>query len=413
MRILFIANTFPPGYTGGAEVANYHTCRGLIRRGISCSMLVLNNRHATPLDEWYELDTIPVHRVYTPPPKKRTAWNDVFDWRIYLAALKELRRLKPDIVHIHNVSGATLAPYLACRTLGTPVVNTLHDLWLLCPNNMRYQQDGSLCDPRQNPTGCDICLRRYDYWGVIPKRQERFAKLTANVRFFISPSQALIERHVEAGYERERFRLVRLGFESHSPEAPEHSGVQYIVETRQNYQTLLFGGGGVEIKGARVVLQALPMLLRHVERLRLVVAGGGEASLLELFRQYEPAVHLLGHVPFKEMRHLFSAADLTLVPSVCHENSPVIIFENYQVGTPVIGSAMGGIPELIKDHKTGYLFPVGNAAFLSERVIMHFARPANERRQMRQRCMEEVHTNLSLSQHIDGIINIYNEVLGS
>ncbi|MCX7902269.1 MAG: glycosyltransferase, partial [Burkholderiaceae bacterium] len=49
---------------------------------------------------------------------------------------RELERVQPDLVHIHNVSGATLAPHLACQAAGLPVVSTLHDLWLLCPNNM-------------------------------------------------------------------------------------------------------------------------------------------------------------------------------------------------------------------------------------------------------------------------------------
>jgi glycosyltransferase involved in cell wall biosynthesis len=412
MRVLFIANTFPPGYTGGAEVANYHTCRGLIRRGVSCSMLVLNNRITTPLDEFYELDTIPVHRIYVPPPKKRTPWTDLFDRRIYLAALKELRRLKPDIVHIHNVSGATLAPYVACRTLAIPVVNTLHDLWLLCPNNMRYRKDNTFCNPKYDPDGCQLCFNSYDYWAATPYRRQLFAKLTANVRFFISPSQAVIERHVEAGYERERFRLVRLGFEVQPPAIAEHPGVQHIIATRERYRTLVFAGGGIEIKGVKVVWEALPILLRHVENFRLVVAGTGEAHLFELFRPYESRVHLLGRVPFKEIRALFAAADLTVIASVWHENSPVVIFENFQVGTPVVGSNFGGIPEFIQHKETGYLFPLGDGARLAECVVEHFARRADERRRMRQRCLQQVHTNLSLAQHLDSLINVYHEVLG-
>ena len=124
MRVLFLTNTFPPGYTGGAEVANYHICRGLIRRGVRCSILVVNNRMAEPSDEWYELDGIPVHRVdfHT---KKRRPVTDVFDWRVYRAVRAELRRLKPDLIHVQNVSGATLAPYVACRTMKVPVVSII------------------------------------------------------------------------------------------------------------------------------------------------------------------------------------------------------------------------------------------------------------------------------------------------
>jgi len=155
------------------------------------------------------------------------------------------------------------------------------------------------------------------------------------------------------------------------------------------------------------------MMLRHIERLRVVVAGVGEERFLVQFHQYAPAVHVLGWVPFGEMRALFAAADLTIIPSVWHENSPVVIYENFHVGTPVVGSAFGGIPELIREGETGYLFPVGDAAALAERVILHFARPAYERRRMRQRCIEEVRTHLTLEKHIEGILQVYREALGN
>lgn len=411
MRVLALSNTFPPGYTGGAEIANYHTCRGLIRRGIECSILVLNNRMNAPVDEWYEFDTIPVHRIFF-HTEKRHPVRDVFDRRIYRAVLAELRRLKPDIVHIHNVSGATLAPYVACRVAGVPVVNTLHDLWLLCPNNMLYRRDGSFCNPAQTARGCRDCYRVYDFWGLIPHRRAVFAALTSNVRVFISPSQAVIDRHVEAGYAPQRFRLVRLGFEMQRVGEPSHVGLKRVLDESLRYRVVAFVGGGVLVKGARVLLEAIPLMLRHVERLRIVVAGHTGGQILALFKRYAPAVQVLGWVPFDEIRTLFAAADLTLVPSVWHENSPVVIFESFQVGTPVVGSAFGGIPELIHDGETGYLFPLGDAAALAERVILHFARPAHERRRMRQHCLAEIRTRLTLERHIESTLQIYREILG-
>ena len=410
MRVLFISNTFPPAYTGGAEVANYHTCRGLTRHGIDCSVLVVNNRMPWPVNKWYEIDGIPVHLVsFT--TFWRYAWRDVLDWRVYRRVRTELRQLKPDLVYISNVSGSSLAPYLACRIIGVPVVSVLHDLWLLCPNNMLYRADGSFCDPKQNPDGCRDCFRRYDFWGDIPYRRAVFAKLTSHVKLFISPSQALIDRHVEAGYSPGRFRLIRYGLREHVPEEPHHASVRQIVDTAYQYRTVAFAGGGVEIKGSRILLQAIPLLLSKIEHLRIIVAGAGDKEILAEFGQYASAVQVLGGVPFREMRSLFAAADLTIVPSVWHENSPVVIYENFQVGTPVVGSDFGGIPELINDRKTGYLFPVGNAGALAERVIYHFTRPAYERRQMRQSCTEEARTNLTLENNIEGTLQVYQEAL--
>ncbi len=411
MRVLHITNTFPPGYTGGAEIANYHSCRGLIRQGIDCSMLVLNNRISDSADEWYELDGIPVHRVTHRLP--RNALTDIFDWRFYRVVRSELHRLNPDLVHIYNVSGATLAPYLACRSLGVPVVNTLHDLWLLCPNNMLYRADGSFCDPRQQRVNCGRCFRRYDFWANVPYRRRLFAALTSNVRVFISPSQALIDRHVEAGYAAERFRLVRYGFAKPAPEKLSSSRLDGVLGDGHAQRTLVFAGGGVEIKGAGVLLEALPDMLQSTGTQRIMIAGGGEERILNQFRQYAPQVQVLGTVSPADMHALFAAADLTILPSICHENSPVVISESFHVGVPVIGSRIGGIPELIRDGDTGYLFPVGDPAALAETIHRHFARPVFERRRMRLRCVQEVRTRFTLDRHLQALEEVYLEVLRS
>ncbi len=406
MRVLFVANTFPPGYTGGAEVANYHTLRGLIRRGVTCELLFVNNRMPRTTEDWYELDDIPVYRVdfFT---RRRTALNDVFDLRVYRAMRAELARFKPDVVHMQNMSGATLAPYVACRAAGVPVVNTLHDLWLLCPNNMLLRQDLTQCDPDSNHAAC---YRRYDFWGNVPQRRRVFAALTANVKIFISPSQAVIERHVAAGYARQRFQLVRLGFEQTPIPEITHPGVQRIVAESSTQHILTYAGGGVEIKGARVLLKAIPTLLAQDDRLQIVVAGGGEPALLEEFRQIDPRVTLLGWVPFGEMQALYAASDLTVSPSIWHENSPVVILQSHQVGTPVVASNIGGVPELVAADVTGYLFSPGDPAALAQQVARHFARTPHERRAMRRACAESARSQWSLDQHLDQHLSIYRRV---
>ncbi|HMN30949.1 MAG TPA: glycosyltransferase, partial [Caldilineaceae bacterium] len=408
MRVLFINNWFLPDLAGGAEVSLYHTCRGIQRAGVDCTLLSVITRGAEPVNEWYHLDHIPVHRVryFTKPPL-----NQLMDLRVYRNVADELAAVKPDLVHIHNVSGASLAPFLACRHAGVPVVNTLHDLWLICPNNMRYQEDGSYCDPRRFPNGCGRCFRKYDYWAAVPQRRRIFQALTSHVRTFIAPSQALIDRHVEAGYPPERFRLAPYGLEEPEAVAPRHPVIQDLVRTASTQPTVVFAGGGSEHKGAHIVLAAIPTLLAQTEGLRIIVAGGGEERFLQAYQRFAPAVMTLGPVPFADMRALFGAADLSIVASVWHENSPVVIYENFQVGTPVTGSAFGGTSELIDEDQTGYLYEVGNAEALAATVKRHFQKAPWQRRQMRQQCLRTVRTRLGLDAHVATHLRIYHEVL--
>lgn len=412
MRVLFIANYFPPyGFVGGAEVANYHTCQGLLGRGVDCHFLALNHRLPEAFDRLYTLDGIPVHWVSL-RARKRRALTDIYDHRAYRVVRKELARIRPDVVHVHNVSGATLAPYVACRAAGVQVVNTLHDLWLLCPNNMLYRPGGVFCDPARRPPRCSECFTRYDFWAYVPWRRTLFRALTRDVKVFISPSQAYINQHVRAGYDPERFRLVPYGLSPTATLDPCDARAAEVAGTADLYYTLVFAAGGYEHKGAAVLLQAAPKLLREVERLRIVIAGGGDGALLAAFRDLSPRVQVVGSLPAADMRAVFASADLTAVPSVWYDNSPVVIYENLQVGTPVVGSQMGGIPELIREGQTGYTFPAGDADALAERVTRHFALSPRERRHMRRQCVEESRTRLGHAIHTEAILAIYREVLG-
>lgn len=417
MRVLFVTNTFPPDYTGGAEVSLYHTCRGLMEAGQACRVLHVNHRREARDDLWYEVDGIPVHRVQF---NTRWPWHDILDPRITHTVAAEIADFRPDLLHVHNVSGASLAPFVAGGRAGVPVVNTLHDHWLLCPNNMLYRADGSLCDPASPDRPCGRCLRQYDYWAAVPHRQALFARLTAGVARFISPSQSLIAAHVAAGFDPARFRHLPHGL-AETPAATElDAPIAAALAAAAGHPTILFAGGGVAIKGAETVLVAIPQIMAHIDDVHLLIAGGGDPQRLLAFRRWPAHVHVLGAVPFTQMHALYAAADLVLMPSVVPESFSLVVYEGFQHGAPAVGAEIGAIPELIglddQAHvhgagPRGYLFPRGDAAALAERVIHHFARPAVERRRLRHTCLAHVRTRLSLAAHIAGLFTIYSEAL--
>jgi glycosyltransferase involved in cell wall biosynthesis len=409
-RILLINNYIPPHYLGGAEVVVYNSCRGLGDLGYDASLLMINARMRTSTDEHRQHDGIRVHEVTFQPYGLPKSVFEAFDPRVYRATVAEIDRLKPDLVHVHNLSGASLAPLIACRRMRVPVVLTLHDLWLLCPNNMLYREDGTLCDPARDNGHCHRCFRRYDFWAALPRRRALFAWLARDVNLFIAPSRKLIDLHVSAGYDAARFRHVPNGIRP-AGQPVSDSRVLAVMHDCGRFRTLLYAGAISEIKGVPTLIAALPQLTRYVRHLRLIVAGVGDGKLLAQLRRYGLAVQLMGQVPFQQMRGLYAAADLLVVPSVWYENGPMTIAESLMAGTPVVGSAIGGIPEFIDDGQTGYLFPPGDATALTASVIGHMSRSSGERRAMRRRCAESARTALSLELYLDRLEQVYDEVL--
>ena len=412
MRILVVTNYFPPQYMGGAEVSAFYSCRGLIQRGVDVSVLVVNNRFPERADVRYQIQGVPVHKVTYLSSLAKQPLAQILSPRVQRIVAAEIRRVQPALVHVHNVSGTTLAPFVVCRRMGIPVVLTLHDHWLLCPNNMLYRGDGSLCDPAEGPGSCKECFRRYDFWAHIPRRRQVLARQVRSVRAFVSPSTKLVDLHVAAGYDRSRFRVVPYGTDATWSHALSDPLLREILRERGQFHTLLFAGAVVETKGIQTLIEALPLLSKYVDRFRLLVAGWGDPKLLGALRRFNPTVvKLLGRVRFEEMRSLYAAADLTVVPSIWYDNSPMVIYESLLAGTPVLGSQIGGIPELIQPGETGYLFPPGDALALVERAIQHFALSAPERRAMRRRCADTVRRDLSMDRHLDRLQQVYEQVL--
>ena len=71
-------------------------------------------------------------------------------------------------------------------------------------------------------------------------------------------------------------------------------------------------------------------------------------------------IEFLGYKTGHELSELIRHASFVIVPSEWYENNPLTILEAYSQGKPVIGSAIGGIPEIIDEGKTGFLFEAGN-----------------------------------------------------
>ena len=411
MKVLFINNFFPPEYIGGAEISAFYSTYGLRQRGVDCSVLSIYARAASEERREYVFKDIPVRRVAL-DHRSGSEWERIYDPAVYHEVVAELERARPDLVHIHNVSGASLASFQACRALGVPVVVTLHDYWMLCPNNMLLKDVGKLCDPETAPSWCRNCYRRYDFWGNVPFRREIIRWFVRDVRCFISPSQCLVDLHGQAGYPVERFRVLKSGIELGLFGVPTSLTVQQAIRENVGYNTALFAGHIVQIKGLEVLAEALPMMVQRIPDFRLLIAGAGEQGFVDRLAQIAPgAICYLGKLPFYELRSIYSASKLTLVPSIWYDNSPIVIYESLLMGTPVLGARIGGIPELVREGETGYLFTAGDAHEMAEKAVAHFSRPAAERRAMRRRCADYGAGELTLQKHVDGLIGIYNEVL--
>ena len=163
-----------------------------------------------------------------------------------------------------------------------------------------------------------------------------------------------------AGCRRSATAVVRNGIPLPNGSADrERPGRTFLLLTRLTVE-----------KGVRVVLQAIAALPRTLD-FRLVIAGRG--PLEDEMRQAaadDPRIQIRRAMsPARRSRLCSKQADYLLVPSLWYENAPVAVIEAAAYGVAVIASRIGGLPEFVREGRTGLLFEPGDATGLA--AIMH------------------------------------------
>ncbi len=285
----------------------------------------------------------------------------------YSEARKKIEQLiadtNPDIAHVHGIA-AEISPSIlpAIKNARIPLVQTLHDYRLICPNT-NFISQGEVCER----------CKRHRYYNVVLRQCKRdslpasflaglelsihkiFQIYERNVDLFITPSQFLKSKLIEFGVKNEIVRLEN--FVDVDRFKPQYEAENYFV----------YYGRLEKIKGVMTLLEAMKM----IPNAHLYVAGRGEAED-EMKRMIADDglnnVSLVGHLAAEDLIPLVQKALFTVVPSEWYENYSMTVVESLALATPVVGSRIGGIPEQVKDGQNGLLFSPGNAEELAQKI---------------------------------------------
>jgi glycosyltransferase involved in cell wall biosynthesis len=143
---------------------------------------------------------------------------------------------------------------------------------------------------------------------------------------------------------------------------------------------------------------------------RLKVVGTGSLYEKYIAASYKN-IEFLGYKTGHDLSELIRLASFVLVPSEWYENNPLTILEAYSHGKPVIGSAIGGIPEIIDEGKTGFLFEPGNEAQLVERLLKAEQMTQANYHEMSMKAREFAQTHFHPGSHYRDLVAIYKEVI--
>ena len=351
MRILLVSSLYAPDPVGGAEVVVADLARWLTGGGADVTVLALT---PGPGVRYGRVDGIkvlrlPLRNIYWSFPKRprnplaKGAWHllDRLNLLMYLAARKVFRRLRPDLVHTHQVSGFSPFIWLAAKQAGIPLVHTLHDFSGVCLKSSRYRE-------RECMKPCLPCRL-----GTLPNRWA-----APSVDVFTGVSAFLPAVHRDWGMFGPEARVETIPNACVQVEASARS------RPRAAGQDLRFGflGRLVPEKGIGWLVRLLA-LRGPVPGWRLRVGGrfSDPAFEQEVRRLACPRVEFLGQV---DPRVYFQALDVLVVPSLWSEPFGLVATEAMAHGVPVLAAARGGLQEIIEHGRNGFLFEPDDPATL-------------------------------------------------
>ena len=431
MNILMVTIGYPPEQIGGTEIYVAGLVDVLQERGHACAIAYVDEfvdesgpphrvRHRS--HNGTDVFAMEVNRVHYSPEFL------VFDGKLrellVLELLAVVARLRPDVVHIHPLR-LGLESYLveALTRASYPVVLTFHSSTTTCARGDLVFMGREVCDGQIRQHRCTACLmhsrgvpapaarllsaappgfyrrahtalaaaptlRKLRSFASLPllveEQSHAFARTGANVRALVAVCDWVKETAIRNGAPAEKVVSSRHGLRL----APEHLQLGHLGVTRFGY----LGRIGPE-KGIGVLLDALEQLPEECRfEFEFCSASFGRSALPRperLLRERilaaarrDGRIRIVGAVDDDALSPTLARWDAIVVPSLWLESGPQVVYEAFAVATPVIGSRRGGIAELVRDGKTGFLFTPNDAAELTC-LLERFAEDPSPLRAMR------------------------------
>ncbi len=408
LRVLLINNCHYR--RGGADVVYLNTGDLLESRGHEVAYFSTKSQYNYPThySDYFvrDIDALNLNFVeqlaYMP--------RKLYSWESHRNLKKVIDHFKPELAHIHLYKGgltASILPVLRRRKI--PAIITLHDYSLLCPRNIMIDGDGKICERCLTATKLNCiyhrCNRKNLYYSIV-----NYIEFVLNNNIFkpgnyfnkiICVSKFNYLKHQSHPLFNERFLHLYNFYPSLSQSNPKTTKGSYF----------LFYGRLAPEKGVMTLINTWKRL-DHEVRLKIIGEGVMSGQIKnEIKNNNLSNIEFLGFRKGEELFRYIRDASFILVPSEWYENNPLTIVEAYSLGKPVIGSNIGGIPELIIEGKTGFLFNMGDSNEFELKIGQATQLGEAQYLEMSEAAFGFACEKFSEKTHYRDLLNIYNEVL--
>ncbi len=315
-----------------------------------------------------------------------------------------LKEFFPSIAHLHciyhHLSPAIL-PVLS--QAGIPTVMTAHDLKIACPA-YKMLNNGGICERCRDGSVLNVvrhrCIRGSFAASVVVAvesgLQRKLRMYERHLSKIVVPSRFFLEKFVEWGWSRDKFSYI-----------PNYVDVARFTALYDPGDYFVYFGRLAPEKGVGTLLRAAK---EAAVRVKIVGTGPEEEALRALDARLGGAAEFLGYRRGAELQEIVGHARAVVTPSEWYENAPMSVLESFALGKPVIGSRIGGIPEMIEVGLNGWLYESGDVAGLAE--IMRRVRDCGAQKlvEIGKEARSFVEKRFSRVLYAEAILNLYSDL---
>jgi len=393
MKVMIVNSLYYPNIIGGAEKSTQIIAENLSQYGMEPIIVTIAEK-----DKVDYVNGVKVYYVYHSNvywsyySKTKKAFLKVF-WHIKslynFSILKKVERIvnkeAPDIVNTNNLSEFSVGIWRVIKKNKIPLVHTLRDFSLVCPRATLFKR-GDIC--RKKNLVCILML-----WF-----RRHFSKYVDAV---VGNSQFVLDEHIKSGFFKNSDKYVIYN----SLESEKISNNIGKVRVRPAFGYI---GHLSYHKGIEFLLKAF----MNYDTADLYVFGKGITLDYENYLKNKYKSENIIFYGFKKAEEAFSMVNVLIVPSLCHDVLPRVIYEAYSFGVPVIGSNRGGIPEIIDKGKTGFIYSAQSEKELVEKINIFVENPEIIK-YMSPYCLKKAEDFLPekvLKKYIDIYEDVYKKV---
>lgn len=322
-----------------------------------------------------------------------------------------IKEYRPDIAHIHLYKGGLTPSILKVLKYNKiPVIISLHDYGFLDPHNLLLDGNLNISEKCINGSVVNCILdksNRNSYLlSLVSTLEYLFHKIFFPFDKYFDTIVAVSKFSQHKHLESNKFNWSIDHLYNFSPLL---NNKENLINNKSKY--LLYFGRLSKEKGIKTLIKAFEILPNTTD---LFVVGTGELEhdlKKYIFEKKILNVKLLGFKSGLELNKLISNAKFVVVPSEWYENNPMTIIESYCFSVPVIGSRIGGIPEIIDEGNTGFTFTMGDVKDLSSILNKTLTISDSKYFEMKKKCRLYAEQNFSPDIHYKKLMQLYKKTI--